>query len=542
MKYLQAGQGELDQQDFEPGLNFRQSDPSICKRIMSMSNLRKNLHLMWRAGFGPALDDLETLSARSPGDIWREMLRDSSTQPPFIDVADASVRSAYEAASLKINQPAGMVAREANEMATGTVGQSETGNKVLRAESERRMLAQRSRENIKTLNITWLDQMVTSKQQLREKLSLFWHGHFATNSGNILYQQKLLDIIRVNSLGNFGTLLKEVSRSASMINYLNNNQNRKNRPNENFAREVMELFTLGRGNYSENDIREAARAFTGWGAKPSGEFIFRSQQHDSDNKTFLGRTGNFDGDNILDILLEQKQTAYHITKKIYKYFVNDRPDEKKIRLLADKFYSSRYDISKLLDNIFASDWFYEPDNIGNRIKSPVELLVGVRRTLGLEIRNPPVQLLLQKLLGQTLLYPPNVAGWPGGYNWIDSSSLMLRLQIPKLIVDAGTVNLVPKDNDDQMMGMKETPGETNRKNRNPGRQVIQATINWNGYLGIFDKTKRDNLVKHIAALMLVPPLNNNELLSGSLADSTSRESFIKSTSIQLMCIPEYQLC
>jgi uncharacterized protein (DUF1800 family) len=509
---------------------------------MPITNLRKNQHLMWRAGFGPGLSDLPLLSTRSPGDLWRKMLQDSAGQPAYIDVADIEVRTAYEAASLNIKQPANMMANEGSENGINSTDQNAGGNKLLRSESERRILAQRSRQNIKTLNITWLGQMVTSKQQLREKLSLFWHGHFATNSGNIIHQQKLLDIVRINSLGSFRNLLKEVSKSASMINYLNNNQNRKNRPNENFAREVMELFTLGRGNYSENDIKEAARAFTGWGATPSGEFIFRAQQHDEKEKTFLGRTGKFNGDDILEILLEQKQTAYNITRKLYRYFVNERLNEEKIKLLADQFYSSGYDILKLLDNIFTSEWFYEPTNIGNRIKSPVELIVGIRRTFDLEINNQPVQLLLQKLLGQTLFYPPNVAGWPGGYNWIDSSSLMLRLQIPKLIIDSGNVSLSPKDNDDQMMGVKDASDPRSKNNRNVNSQVIQATMNWNGYLGIFEKTKRDRLAKHIAGLMLVPIINNQQLLNGSLADSDSRENFIKSTAIQMMCIPEYQLC
>jgi len=498
---------------------------------------------MWRAGFGPGLEDLKSLSTESPQSIWRKMLRDSGGTPAYIDVADNEVSSAYRGASLTPKQSAdammnaGIVAgqKSSPNVVPGKKGQGPS-------ETDRRRLAQRSRENIKTLNLTWLDQMVTSKQQLREKISLFWHGHFATNSGNILHQQKLLDIIRVNALGSFGNLLKEVSKSASMINYLNNNQNRKNRPNENFAREVMELFTMGHGSYSEKDIKEAARAFTGWGATPSGEFVFRPQQHDENEKTFLGRKGNFKGDDILNILLEQKETAYFITGKIYRYFVNDKANEENIKVLADRFYSSGYDISKLLSNIFQSDWFFESENIGNHIKSPVELIVGIRRTFDPVIENKPSQLLLQRLLGQTLFYPPNVAGWPGGYNWIDSSSLMLRLQIPKLMFESGNVNLSPKDNDDQMMGMTDPLIEKIRQNRKAAAQVIQATINWKRYLEIFEKIKRDQLTKHIADLMLIPPMDNQQILIGSLADAESRESFIKSTAIQLMCMPEYQLC
>src|SRR5450432_1595431 len=162
------------------------------------------------------------------------------------------------------------------------------------------------------------------------------------------YQQRLLDITRTHALGNFGDLLKEVSKSASMINFLNNNQNRKDHPNENFAREVMELFTLGRGHYTETDVKQAARAFTGWGASFNGDFIFRQRQHDDERKTFLGNTGNFNGDDILKIILEQKQTARFITHKIYKYFVNNDIDPDRIEWLANRFYQHNYDIEKLM--------------------------------------------------------------------------------------------------------------------------------------------------------------------------------------------------
>src|SRR6185436_19949343 len=188
--------------------------------------------------------------------------------------------------------------------------------------------------------------------QLREKMAFFWHGHFACRNLNVFYQQGLLDIIRSNALGNFRTMLHEVSKSAAMLNYLNNQQNRKDHPNENFAREVMELFTLGRGNYSEDDIKNAARAFTGWASIPKGEFIFRRNQHDFGTKTVLGKTGNLTGEEVLDILLEQKQTAKHITQKMYKFFVSDTIDANHVEWLADRFYKSDYDISKLTEDIF----------------------------------------------------------------------------------------------------------------------------------------------------------------------------------------------
>jgi uncharacterized protein (DUF1800 family) len=423
------------------------------------------------------------------------------------------------------------------------MGIKEVGNQQKSPdENLRRKIRQQSREDIKNLNITWLNQMVNSEQQLREKMSLFWHGHFASRNINILFQQQLLDIIRQNALGNFGDLLREVSKSASMINFLNNNQNKKGHPNENFAREVMELFTMGRGYYTENDIKEAARAFTGWGANISGEFAFRKFQHDDGQKTVLGKTGNFTGDDVLNILLEHKQTATYITRKIYRYFVNDVPDETHVTWLADRFYNSSYDIKELMKDIFTSDWFYDAKNIGCRIKSPVELIVGIRRALPMKLENEQAQLLLQRLLGQILFYPPNVAGWPGGKNWIDSSSLMFRLRIPQLIYDNDEVALTPKDDDDQMMGMKDMVGKGMGKMGKKGGQVISAAVDWETYLHQFEKVPREKLLSAISGILIQGASPVDEKILSKYVDSSSRENYIKSTTIQLMSTPEYQLC
>jgi uncharacterized protein (DUF1800 family) len=399
-----------------------------------------------------------------------------------------------------------------------------------------------SRTQIKELNLVWLDEMVKSKSQLREKIALFWHGHFAATSGNIIHQEKLLHIIRINALGRFSDLLKEVSRSASMITYLNNNQNKKNHPNENFARELMELFTIGRGNYTERDVKEAARAFTGWGTNANGDFIFRKQVHDTGEKIFMGKAGNLGGEDILDILLERKETATFITSKIYHFFVSENADAERINLLSKKFYDSGYDIKFLLESIFVSDWFYSEQNIGTRIKSPVELLVGIRRTFDAQAIKPNAQLLYQRLLGQVLFRPPNVAGWPGGFTWIDSSSLMLRLQLPRMIIQEQETALSPKADDDQMMGQPEKSNINSRKQKMAEFKSIGGSADWKNYINVFAKTGRSDLVGHISSMLLLSNPANNKLIESHFADPTSRESFIKSVSIQLMCTPEYQLC
>ena len=483
---------------------------------MNVTNQQKNQHLLWRAGFGPMTEEIGQLGSASQKSYVDALFKASSKQPTYIDVADNGLKGL-------------------------TMGLGDAKKQL--SPEERKQIQRQSREDLKNLNITWLGYMVNSDQQLREKMSLFWHGHFASRNINILYQQQLLDVIRKNALGNFGDLLREVSRSAAMINFLNNNQNRKGHPNENFAREVMELFTLGRGNYTENDVKESARAFTGWGATISGEFVFRKFQHDEGTKTVLGKSGSFTGDEILGILLEKKQTARFISNKIYRYFVNEQVDEEKISWLSERFYQSNYNIQLLMKDIFSSDWFYDKKNIGVRIKSPVELIAGIRRALPMQIENEEIQLILQRLLGQILFYPPNVAGWPGGTNWIDSSSLMLRLRLPQMIVESQELKMDPKDDDDQMMGMKDqSTGKNKTQNRGMGTQVIRATIDWKQYLQKFEKIPREKLTTEMANTILQNAGSMNSSVIEKYADDSSREIFIKTMTIQLMSTPEYQMC
>ena len=492
---------------------------------MVVTNQLKNQHLLWRAGFGPMAEDLGQLATASQKSYFQALVKASKKQPQYLDLADNYIKGLM--------------------MGIDEIGR--TQRKELNDE-EKKKLRQSSRESIKSLNLAWLNEMIHSEAQLREKMSLFWHGHFASRNLNILYQQQLLDAIRRNALGSFGQMLKEVSKSAAMINFLNNNQNKKDHPNENFAREVMELFTMGRGNYSENDVKEAARAFTGWGANVKGEFVFRKYVHDEGEKKILGKSGKFDGDDVLNILLDQKATANYITKKIYRYFVNEQVDEEKVNWLANRFYQSNYDIQALMQDIFTSDWFYHEKNIGARIKSPIELIVGIRRMIPMELQNEDVQLLVQRLLGQILFYPPNVAGWPGGKNWIDSSSLMFRLRLPQLIHDDEAINLSPKSDDDQQMGMKEDAKNMEKANKGKMnankivRQQIMADINWQPLLEKFAKVPKEKLTAEITKTLLQTASGPSKQLLEGQADKSSREGFIKSVTISLMATPEYQLC
>ena len=483
---------------------------------MPASQQLRNQHLLWRAGFGPAAEQLEDLSKYSPEQVYRGLVKASASKPEYLNAANDYLQ--------------GLV------MGIGDAG------RMARSEEERKKIQQSNRDGIRNLNLYWLHEMVNSRAQLREKMAFFWHGHFACRNLNVFYQQGLLDIIRRNALGNFGTLLKEVSRSAAMLNFLNNQQNRKGHPNENFAREVMELFTLGRGHYSENDVKEAARAFTGWSANLKGEFVFRRFQHDFDSKTVLGRTGNLGGEEVLDILLEEKQTARFITGKIYGFFVNAQPDNEKVQWLADRFYNSGYDIASLLKDIFTSEWFYDERNIGSRIKSPIELLAGIQRMLPMKVNQEEALLLLQRTLGQVLFYPPNVAGWPGGQAWIDSSSLMMRMRIPQMLNDQDEMNVRPKDDDDQMMGRKDGDVQMNARAAVRQGKPILVDIDWKPYVKCFESTRKENLLTDITGRLLqVKSRVPSEILNG-YADQTGRENFIKTATLQLMSTPEYQLC
>jgi uncharacterized protein (DUF1800 family) len=483
----------------------------------------KNLHLMWRAGFGPAVEQLGDLNKYSPKQFYKALQKASEKRPEYIDVADDYLKGLM--------------------MGIEEVGRQQ---KKEMDEDQRKQVQQKNRQGVRNLNMFWMHEMVNTGAQLREKLGFFWHGHFACRNLNVFYQQGLLDILRRNALGSFRTMLHEVSKSAAMLNFLNNQQNRKDHPNENFAREVMELFTLGRGNYTEYDVKEAARAFTGWASVPKGEFIFRRNQHDYGTKTVLGKTGNLTGEEVLDHLLAQKQTAKFITQKMYKFFVNDTPDEKNIEWLADRFYKNDYNISKLCEDIFTSDWFYEDKNIGVKIKSPVELLTGIQRMLPMKLESEESLMLLQRVLGQLLFYPPNVAGWPGGKAWIDSSTLMMRMRIPQMLNDQDEMNVRPKDDDDTMMGRKndknEDPKVKGQKQMGKLGKPILVNIDWTKYVKNFDPVKREKLLADMNSVLLVTNKAVSDDLIKKFSDESGREDFIKSATIQIMSTPEYQLC
>jgi len=314
------------------------------------------------------------------------------------------------------------------------------------------LAAQLVREQGRELRNWWVDEMLATDQPLVEKMTLFWHNHFTSSVQKVrfvpsLYWQNVL--FRREALGNFAKLLKEVARDPAMLIYLDGVRSVARQPNENFARELLELFTLGEGHYSEADIKNAARAFTGWSIdRDTGQFVDRMQQHDGGEKTFLGKTGNLGGDDIIAIVLRHPRTAETIVEKLWREFVSLKPDPAEVTRLAGVFRDGGYEMKPLLRAMFLSPAFRDPANRGALIKSPVELVVGTVHVFGLPVPEKTQLVRMMAGLGQSPFDPPNVKGWPGGESWITTNTLLLRQQFLRRIVEATTVSSM----DGNMMG------------------------------------------------------------------------------------------
>ena len=330
--------------------------------------------------------------------------------------------------------------------------------------------------------------------------------------------------IRKHALGNYRVLLKEVSKTPAMLLFLNNQQNRKDRPNENFARELMELFTLGVGNYSETDIKEAARAFTGWSADDQLQFVFRSQSHDFGEKHFLGQSGRFDGEEIIDIILEQRGASLFIAERIYEFFVSRDPDPQAINYLANLLVDHDYEILPVLEGLFGGAFFYDDKVPGRRIKSPIELIVNVMRLLDLSFEHAESLSYLQTALGQQLFNPPNVAGWPGGRSWINNATMMIRLNF------AGYLK-----NGERFDHVTTAPLESMQTNRSI--QKIDVKYNIEPVLELYGGVPYENLENEMKSTMLAleaPDLQFNRR-------EMKQYNFSEDLMMRILSLPEFQL-
>ncbi|WP_339788317.1 DUF1800 domain-containing protein [uncultured Imperialibacter sp.] len=440
-------------------------------------------HLYWRAGFGITNKELKRVAKRGRAHLVRRLLKPG-------EVAQLQLRS--------------------EEFVKDEIPPEKLNPSRIR---------QRQKQY---LNFDWLTEIISSDNVLTEKMALFWHGHFACNIGNTYYQQDLVNTIRNNALGNFDTLLRAISKSPAMMQFLNTGQNQKEHPNENFARELLELFTLGIGNYTEEDIKEVAKAFTGWKTNRDGDFFINKKQHDNSQKTFKGVTGNLDGDGIIDIILEQRETSIFICRKIFKSFVNEQVDDRLVGLMADVFRRD-YNISELMEFVFMSDWFYSNHNIGCNIKSPIELIVGLSRSFKVQYTSKDGLLRAQKALNQTLFYPPNVAGWPGGKAWIDNSTLAYRLRLPSLILNNGSLDWEDPDGDEDTF-----------LESDPSRSNLFSSTDWDFFKKDVKKLPRTE----IPGLLL----QSNPLAIENNAYAFNETDSLEEFTLAILSLPEYQTC
>jgi uncharacterized protein (DUF1800 family) len=307
-----------------------------------------------------------------------------------------------------------------------------------RSKEDRKAFRMKRRARSRDLKIWWLREMLNTPTPITERMTLFWHNHFTSSLRKVKSPRLLLrqnHLLRRHGLGNFASLLKEIARDPAMVVYLDSRRNKLGRPNENFARELLELFTLGEGHYTEQDVKEAARAFTGWSInRQTGGFRFRARVHDQGHKRFLGQSGAFGGDDILRILLAHPRTAQHVVAKVWRTFVSDRADPRAARRLAADFRLSGYDIRALMAAMLTSKAFWAPENRGRLVKAPSDLVVGTLRFFDVRPVEPFQAARVLRALGQDLFDPPNVKGWPGGIAWITSNRLLRRTQFLRAVM------------------------------------------------------------------------------------------------------------
>ncbi len=386
-------------------------------------------HLLDRAGFGGTPEEIQALAKMTPAQAIARLVRfegtNISTLPPFDEsgIHDPGLEP------FPPSRPAVTdLAKEKGE-ALGIKVKPDGNRRMQPIVDEFFYWLRASVLETNRVAYWWANRMLTSPQPLREKMALFWHGHFASNEAKVRDYRKLLGQLQLfenQGTGNFRDLTVAVAQGPAMLEFLDAGVNVKGASNENFAREIMELFTMGVGHYTEKDIREAARAFTGWNYKDL-TFVVNKDQHDETEKTFLGHTGNFDGVQIIDIIMQQPVTADYIAGKIYKYFVREDLSSELQKRLGSILRDNKYELRPLLETIFMSRDFYSPASVGTRIESPVELAVSTYKKLGLkDIPGVPDFNSITGALGQQLFQPPTVAGWAQGQAWITPGLLLER--------------------------------------------------------------------------------------------------------------------
>jgi hypothetical protein len=410
-------------------------------------NYENAAHLLERAGFGGTPEEISALAKMTPAKAVARLVRFEGTDARGLSPFEHSGVHEPGLEPFPPSRPAVTDQAKAAGEALG-IKVKPSGNRRLQPIVDKFFYWLRA-SVLETNRVAywWANRMVASPQPLREKMALFWHGHFAVNEAKVRDYRKLLDeleLFQQQGTGNFRKLMIAVGQDPAMLSFLDAGVNVKGAANENFAREIMELFTMGVGNYTEKDVREGARAFTGWNYVDL-QFVVNKDKHDDGDKTFLGKTGRFDGVDVINIIMDQPVTADFIAGKIYRFFVREdlSPDLRK--KLGSVLRQSNYEIAPLLDTIFLSRDFYSPASVGTQIKSPVQLAVSTYRKLGLKgVPGVPDFNVVTSGLGQQLFSPPTVAGWAGGRSWVTPGLLLERGNFARDVLFPD-INFLPPD-------------------------------------------------------------------------------------------------
>lgn len=378
-------------------------------------------HLLNRAGFGASPEEIREASRQSPAEVVERLVEfaaipESFGPPEWAESSDADARPNLRAMRRMTEEE-----RQQHQ------------------QEERRQQVER----LVDLRGWWLKRMRQTPRPLQEKLTLFWHGHFATSFEKVRFTYPLYaqnETLRKHCAGNLEVLVVAVAQDPAMLLYLDNAQSRPEHPNENFARELMELFTLGEGNYTEDDIKNAARAFCGWSLPPD-RFLFVDlpSRRDRGGKKMFGESGNFSGENAINLILQQRKAAPFICAKLWNFFAYENPQPELVDQLAAELRKNRMELKPVLRAIFMSRAFYSTRSVRAQIKSPAQWLVGSARALKADLPESEVSVGMLSALGQDLFAPPNVKGWPGGYTWITTDTLLKRYNLAGFLVKGGQV-------------------------------------------------------------------------------------------------------
>lgn len=408
-------------------------------------NRERAAHLLERAGFGGTPQQIDALAALGPREAVARLVRPQAVNDPRVrpfqpsPIPDAGVDPFPE------SRPATTEAAKKNGEALG-IQAKPGGNRPLQPVVNQFFFWLRaSHLECNRINQWWAERMLLTERPLVEKMALFWHGHFATHEDKVRDHRKMLQqlqLFQAQGLGNFRELMVAVAQNPAMLAFLDAGINVKGAPNENFAREILEMFTLGVGNYSERDIRESARAFTGWNFRGT-QFVVNAAQHDDGLKTVFGQEGRYDGVQVIDRILQQPTAADYIASRLYRFFVREELSPATARQLGEVLRRNRWELAPLMEAIFLSRDFYSPASVGMHIKSPVELVVGTYRKLGLAaVPGLPDFNEVTQAQGQHLLHPPTVAGWAQGRAWItpglliERGNFIHRLMFPDFLAEA----------------------------------------------------------------------------------------------------------